>query len=89
MQRRRPPGRKNDVLYAAVMFAVFAVMVFNVAAEYFARNDVFASYFFATASTPGWLRSEATQSSMLGTRWVGAILNSYTGSAGPLPTNST
>ena len=42
MRRRRHTGRKNDMFYAALMFAIFAVMVFNVAAEYFAHNAVLA-----------------------------------------------
>ena len=35
---KRKHVAKNDFFYAFVMFAMFAVVVFNVAAEFFDRN---------------------------------------------------
>jgi hypothetical protein len=35
---KRKPEAKNDFFYAFVMFAMFAVVVFNVTAEFFDRH---------------------------------------------------
>jgi len=55
----RKPEAKNDFFYALVIFAMFAVVVFNVAAEFFAHYP--EAYFvdFNEAVEPRVMAAEA------------------------------
>jgi hypothetical protein len=57
MNRKR--DAKNDFFYAFVMFAMFAVVVFNVAAEFYAHFP--EAYFvdFSEAEAPRVMAAEA------------------------------
>jgi hypothetical protein len=50
MKRKHEAEAKNDFFYAFVMFAMFAVMIFNVAAHYFDRDN--GAYFADARAVP-------------------------------------
>jgi hypothetical protein len=50
MKHKHEAEAKNDFFYAVVMFAIFAVMVFNVAVEFFEREH--KAYFAQVAEAP-------------------------------------
>ena len=58
---KRKHEAKNDFFYAFVMFAMFAVVVFNVAAEFFHRSN--EAYFvqFDEAFEPRMAQRELTR----------------------------
>ena len=56
---KRKHEAKNDFFYAFVMFAMFAVVVFNVAAEFFDRNPEAFFVDFNEAVEPRVMAAEA------------------------------